>query len=116
MSISSSVVSLYDSITNGITSVLDYIVGNPDALAFVILAVITILSAVFVVISEEAVHSAFYLALTFVCVAATFFFLEAEFIGVVQLMVYVGAITIMFAFSIMLTRRTIMKEESGDDE
>jgi len=102
-------------IWNSITGFGNYLLNNLDAVAFIVLAAITILSAIFVVISKESVHSALYLALTFVCVAATYFFLEAEFIGVVQLLVYVGAITIMFAFCIMLTRRTIM-ETDGDCE
>ena len=114
MSIGSTVGSLLDSVVNGFWDVLHYMTDNPDATAFAVLAAITIASAIFVVTSDEVVHSAFYLALTFVCVAITYFFLEAEFIGVVQLMVYVGAITIMFAFSIMLTRRTIMKRRDED--
>lgn len=92
----------------------DYVCSNPEAIAFVALAAIAIAAALMVVTSEEIMHSAFYLALVFVCVAATYFFLEAEFIGVVQLIVYVGAITILFAFSIMLTRRTIMKEDDSE--
>ena len=106
--------SVLSDIWNRITDFAGYLLGNLDMLAFLVLAVIMILSAIFVVISKEALHSALYLVLTFVCVAVTYFFLEAEFIGVVQLMVYVGAITIMFAFSIMLTRRTIMDDNGGD--
>ena len=94
--------------------ILGTIWNNMDLIAFLILMAVTILSAIFVVISREIIHSALYLTLTFVCVAVTYFFLEAEFIGVVQLMVYVGAITIMFAFSIMLTRRTIMEKKECD--
>jgi NADH-quinone oxidoreductase subunit J len=115
MGIGSSIGSLIDSVINGFWDVLHYIGDNPDAVAFMVLAAITVASAVFVVMSKEVVHSAFYLALTFVCVAITYFFLNAEFIGVVQLMVYVGAITIMFAFSIMLTRRTIMEKGDADE-
>jgi NADH-quinone oxidoreductase subunit J len=83
--------------------------------AFVILAAISITAAIYVIYDRLPVHSAFYLALVFVTVAVTYFFLEAEFIGVIQLLVYVGAITILFAFSIMLTRRYI-QEEDFDDE
>lgn len=115
MGIGSSIGSLIDSVINGFWDVLHYIGDNPDAVAFMVLAAITVASAVFVVMSKEVVHSAFYLALTFVCVAITYFFLNAEFIGVVQLMVYVGAITIMFAFSIMLTRRKIMEKGDADE-
>lgn len=93
-----------------------YLCTNTDAVAFMILAAIAIVAALYVVTSEEIMHSAFYLALVFVCVAVTYFFLEAEFIGVIQIIVYVGAITILFAFSIMLTRRHIMKKEDDSDE
>ena len=92
-----------------------YICDNPDVIAFGIIAVIAIVAALYVVSSKEVMHSAFYLALVFVCVAATYYFLEAEFIGVIQLIVYVGAITILFAFSIMLTRRTIMAGGDKDE-
>jgi len=116
MGLGSSIGSFIDSIIGLFWDILHYAGENPDAVAFIVLAAITIASAIFVVISDEVVHSAFYLALTFVCVAVTYFFLQAEFIGVVQLMVYVGAITIMFAFSIMLTRRTIMEKKGDSDE
>ena len=43
-----------------------------------------------------------------------YFFLEAEFIGVIQVLVYVGAITILFAFSIMLTRKYILEDDSDE--
>lgn len=79
-----------------------------DTFFFLIAAAITVAAAIYVVISKEVVHSAFYLALTFVGVASVYFFLNAEYIAVIQLMVYVGAITILFAFSIMLTRRNIV--------
>lgn len=102
---------IIDGAADAVTGALEYAWANMDLVAFLVLAAITVASAVCVVTSKEVIHSALYLALTFVCVAVTYFFLEAEFIGVVQLMVYVGAITIMFAFSIMLTRRTIMNDE-----
>ena len=91
-----------------------YLLDNLDLVAFMILAAIAVLAAIYVVTDKEVVHSAFYLALVFLCVGFVYFFLETEFIGVVQILVYVGAITILFAFSIMLTRRYIMKKE-GDE-
>ncbi|NLL94454.1 MAG: NADH:ubiquinone oxidoreductase subunit 6 (chain J) [Thermoplasmatales archaeon] len=102
---------IVDSIVGAVTGAYEYVLANMDVVAFVILAAIALTAAVFVVASKEIMHSAFYLALVFVCVATTYYFLEAEFLGVVQILVYVGAITILFAFSIMLTRRTIMDEE-----
>ncbi|MDR1690871.1 MAG: NADH-quinone oxidoreductase subunit J [Candidatus Methanoplasma sp.] len=95
---------------------MEYLWVNADLVAFVVLAAIAIAASLYVVTAKEVVHSAFYLALVFVCVAVTYFFLEAEFIGVIQMLVYVGAITILFAFSIMLTRRYIMRTECDSDE
>ncbi|MDR0778101.1 MAG: NADH-quinone oxidoreductase subunit J [Methanomassiliicoccaceae archaeon] len=116
MGILSGVDSFINSVINLIFDAWSYIVTNPDAIAFLILMVITTASAIFVVISKEVVHSAFYLALVAVCIAVTYFFLEAEFVGVVQLMVYVGAVTIVFVFSIMLTRtQIIIKEDDGNE-
>jgi len=103
-------------IWDGLCSLLGYLWENVYLVAFAVLATITIAAALYVVTAKEVVHSAFYLALVFVCVAATYFFLEAEFIGVIQMLVYVGAITILFAFSIMLTRRYIMRSEGDADE
>jgi len=98
------------------SNVMGYLWGNSDLVAFAVLAAIAIAAALYVVTAKEVVHSAFYLALVFVCVAVTYFFLEAEFIGVIQMLVYVGAITILFAFSIMLTRRYIMRSGGDSDE
>jgi NADH-quinone oxidoreductase subunit J len=112
----SSVNSIIQSVTDGISSVALFMLNNPDAIAFLIIFTMAIASAVFVVISDEVVHSAFYLALTTICVAITYFFLEAEFVAIVQLMVYVGAVTVLFAFSIMLTRSKIMKTRGDEDE
>ncbi len=98
----------------GFTDFVSYVWGNLDLVAFLVVAAIGIAAALFVVTNKEPMRSAFYLALVFVTVAVMFFFLEAEFMAMVQMFVYVGAITILFSMSIMLTRRYIM--ESGGDE
>jgi NADH-quinone oxidoreductase subunit J len=116
MGILSGADSFLNSVIDVISDLWSYVTTNPDAIAFLIVAVIMAASAIFVVISKEVVHSAFYLALVAVCIAVTYFFLEAEFVGVVQLMVYVGAVTIVFVFSIMLTRTKIIMTEDDEDE
>ena len=105
----------WNDIGNFAGDTVTYLVENTDVIAFAIIALIASVAALYVVTSKEVMHSAFYLALVFVCVAATYYFLEAEFVGVIQLIVYVGAITILFAFSIMLTRRTIMTGGDSDE-
>lgn len=106
---------IVNAVKDFLVSIWTYLFDNTDAVAFIILAAIALVAALYVVRSKEIMHSAFYLALVFVCVAATYYFLNAEFIGVIQLIVYVGAITILFAFSIMLTRRKIMSGGDSDE-
>ena len=101
-------------IFNVVWDYLSYLQSNIDLVIFLVIAAVGVTAALFVVTDKEPMHSAFYLALVFVMVAIMFFLLEAEFMAIIQLFVYVGAITILFAFSIMLTRRYIMKP--GGDE
>lgn len=108
--------SIIQNIWNEFTDYLGYLGNNGDLVMFLAVAAIGITAALFVVTDKEAMHSAFYLALVFVVVAVVFLFLEAEFMAIIQLFVYVGAITILFAFSIMLTRRYIMKSGGGNDD
>jgi NADH-quinone oxidoreductase subunit J len=71
---------------------------------FLITALVTIFSAVMVVGSRKLFHSALWLILSFLGVAASFALLEASFFAIVQLLVYIGAIAILIIFAIMLTR------------
>ena len=69
---------------------------------FVFISGLTIFSALGVVLSRNIVHSALALILTFLGVAMTFFQLGAAFIGLVQILVYAGAISVLIIFAIML--------------
>ncbi len=69
---------------------------------FVGISSLTIVSALGVVLSRNIVHSALALILTFLGVALTFFELGAGFIGLVQILVYAGAISVLIIFAIML--------------
>lgn len=71
-------------------------------LAFAFIALITVLSALGMVLSRNIVHSALALILTFIGVAALFFNLGAGFLGLVQILVYAGAISVLIIFAIML--------------
>lgn len=72
--------------------------------AFYATSALTIASAILVVIQKDLVRSVVALAVSFVGVAAIFFLLNAEFIGIVQILVYVGAISIIIAFAVMFIR------------
>lgn len=72
--------------------------------AFYATSALTIASAILVVVQKDLVRSVVALAVSFVGVAAIFFLLNAEFIGIVQILVYVGAISIIIAFAVMFIR------------
>jgi NADH-quinone oxidoreductase subunit J len=76
--------------------------GTGEAVLFWILAPITVLAAAGLVISRRAVHGALFLAVVMVSLAVFFIALEAPFLGVVQIVVYTGAIMMLFLFVIML--------------
>jgi NADH-quinone oxidoreductase subunit J len=80
---------------------------------FAIAAVIVFLS-VLTVYSKNIVHSALYLLGTFAGVAALYIFLNAPFLGVAQILVYIGAVGVLILFAVMLTRRSIMEESHGE--
>ena len=73
-------------------------------IAFWALSVVAIGAALGVVLVKDLFRSALLLAVVFVAVAGFFVLLSAEFLAVVQVLIYVGAISVLFIFAIMLTR------------
>ena len=70
-------------------------------IAFYVASALTIASAIIVVTQRDLVRAVLALAMSFIGVASIYFVLNAEFIGVVQILVYVGAISILIAFAVM---------------
>jgi len=75
-----------------------------ENIAFGIIAAIIVVAALKVVTTRNVVHAALYLVVVLAGVAASYFLLAAEFVGVTQVLVYIGAIIVLFLFGIMLTR------------
>ncbi len=73
------------------------------AVVFYIIAFVMILSAIAVVALKNIFHAALFLVLTLFCVAAMYILLSAEFLAAVQVLIYVGAISILLIFAVMLT-------------
>ena len=73
-------------------------------LVFYIFAAVLILAALMVVGLRNIVHSALALIVVFAMAAGIYVLLNAEFIAIVQILVYVGAVTILILFALMLTR------------
>ncbi len=78
---------------------------------FGIIATVMIFAAFSVVTTKNIVHAALYLVLVLAGVAAQYILAAAEFVAVSQVMVYIGAVMVLFLFGIMLTRAQIGKEE-----
>ncbi|MGA9408271.1 MAG: NADH-quinone oxidoreductase subunit J [Bacteroidota bacterium] len=69
---------------------------------FFVLAIVAALSAVMVILQRNPVNSALYLILNFFCLGGLYLTLNAQFIAMVQVLVYAGAIMVLFVFVIML--------------
>ena len=79
----------------------------PDQIIFILAAVVTLVAAFRVVSSRNLIHSALWLILALFGVAITYVLLQAGFFAVVQVVVYIGAISILFIFAAMLTRKVM---------
>ena len=73
--------------------------------AFIVIAILTLAGALAAASLPKLIHAALCLVLAFVGIAAFFFLLGAEFVGLVQIFVYVGAVAVLIVFTILLTRR-----------
>jgi NADH-quinone oxidoreductase subunit J len=69
---------------------------------FFLFALGGVASAVMVITRRNVMHAALFLLLTFFCVGATYVMLRAEFLAAVQVLVYAGAVTVLFLFAILL--------------
>lgn len=78
-----------------------------EQIIFLIVAGVTLASALLVVTTRNLVHAALWLVATLFGVAIIYAILNAGFIAVVQVVVYIGAIAILFIFAVMLTRREL---------
>jgi NADH-quinone oxidoreductase subunit J len=83
---------------------------TPQDLVFILLAVATGLSAIGVVTAKNLVHAVLFLAITLGGMAGVFLVLHADFVALVQLLIYVGAVAVLFMFGLMLTRAPIGRE------
>ena len=79
------------------------------ALFFYFFSIIAIVSAIFVIVSRNTVHAVFFLILDFISIACLFIMIGAEFLGMMMLIVYVGAVAVLFLFVVMLMNVTEQK-------
>ena len=87
---------------------------------FYFFSIIAIISAIMVTVSKNTVHSVFFLILDFISISCLFIMIGAEFLGMIMLIVYVGAVAVLFLFVVMMLNVAqqknqwfISKENSG---
>ena len=73
-----------------------------DAVAFYVLAALILGFGALVITAKSTVHSVLYLVADFLCVAALYVTLQAQFLAVIQVMVYAGGIVVLYLFVVML--------------
>jgi NADH:ubiquinone oxidoreductase subunit 6 (subunit J) len=76
-----------------------------NQIALIIIAAFIIGPALVAATNPKLMHAALNFAIAFIGVSALFFWLGAEFVGLVQIFVYIGAVAILIVFTILLTRR-----------
>tara|TARA_B110000259_G_scaffold160081_1_gene183413 strand:+ start:153 stop:785 length:633 start_codon:yes stop_codon:yes gene_type:complete len=69
---------------------------------FYVFSLIAIVSAIMVTVSKNTVHSVFFLILDFISISCLFIMIGAEFLGMIMLIVYVGAVAVLFLFVVMM--------------
>ena len=78
---------------------------------FYIFSLIAIISAVMVTVSKNTVHSVFFLILDFISISCLFIMIGAEFLGMIMLIVYVGAVAVLFLFVVMMLNVSQQKNQ-----
>jgi NADH-quinone oxidoreductase subunit J len=84
--------------------------------SFWIIAVVMAAAAIGVVTMKNIVHAALALVVVLAGVAAQYILLQAEFLGIVQVLIYIGAVIVLFLFGIMLTRAPMRKSAEYDND
>jgi NADH-quinone oxidoreductase subunit J len=84
--------------------------------AFGIVAVVMVVAAIGVVTMKNIVHAALALVVVLAGVAAQYIILQAEFLGIVQVLIYIGAVIVLFLFGIMLTRSPMQRSTEYDND
>ena len=72
------------------------------AIFYYVFSLIATISAIMVTVSKNTVHSVFFLILDFISISCLFIMIGAEFLGMIMLIVYVGAVAVLFLFVVMM--------------
>ncbi|WP_269479020.1 NADH-quinone oxidoreductase subunit J [Methanococcoides burtonii] len=87
-------------------------IGIIEGIIFFIVALVLISFAILSVVTKDIVRAALALIISMFTVAAVYIMLNAQFLGIVQILVYVGAIGVLILFAVMLTKKTMGRENN----
>jgi len=93
-----------------------FVADAAQNVSFWIIAVTMIVAAIGVVTMKNIVHAALALVVVLAGVAAQYVLLHAEFLGIVQVLIYIGAVIVLFLFGIMLTRAPMRRTTEYDND
>lgn len=85
-----------------------------ELIAFVLLSALEVIGSILVVTNKRMIRAAFWLAMTLVTIGAIYLLFRSEFVFLIQILVYAGAVPVLFLFGLMLTRRKIMDEPTTE--
>ncbi len=91
-------------------------IGLPPDVTFILLAAVTLLAAIMALQAKELIYGAISLAISFIGIAGFFVFLDAPYLAMLQIAIYVGAVVVLILFTIMLVRREEMEEVTDRPE
>ena len=86
------------------------------AIFFYVFSIIAVISAIMVTVSKNTVHSVFFLILDFISISCLFIMIGAEFLGMIMLFVYVGAVAVLFLFVVMMLNVAQQKNQWFNSE
>ncbi len=86
------------------------------AIFFYVFSIIAVISAIMVTVSKNTIHSVFFLILDFISISCLFIMIGAEFLGMIMLIVYVGAVAVLFLFVVMMLNVAQQKNQWFNSE
>ena len=96
-----------------LTSFLNQLAGSLSTLLFYLFAAVTVFAAVRVITARNPVHAALFLVLAFCSMAGIWLLLEAEFLAMTLILVYVGAVMVLFLFVVMMLDINLVRLREG---
>lgn len=92
------------------------LISIPPDVAFIALAIVTIAGSIMALEAKELIYGAVALAVSFMGVAGFFVFLDAPYLAMLQISIYVGAVVVLIVFTVMLVRRETADELADSAE